>query len=81
MFGPVGIGINNPDPSVGLAINGDISFANKKFTTGTSAPASGAFNTGDICWNSNPLPSGYIGWVCLQPGEPGTWAPFGLIGQ
>ena len=81
MFGPVGIGINNPDPSVGLAVNGDISFANKKFTTGTAAPSVGAFNTGDICWNSNPLSSGYIGWVCLQPGEPGTWAPFGLIGQ
>lgn len=80
LFGTVGIGINNPDPSVDLAVKGDISFADKKFTTGTASPTVGAFNKGDICWNSNPLSSGYVGWICIQPGEPGTWAPFGLIG-
>ena len=80
VFGPMSVGINNPDPTVDLAVKGDISFADKKFTTGTSAPTTGSFNTGDICWNSNPLSASYVGWVCTQPGEPGTWLPFGLIG-
>lgn len=81
LFGPVGIGINNPDPAVDLAVKGGISFSDKKFITGAVVPTEGSFNKGDICWNSNPLPTGYIGWVCIQPGEPGTWLPFGLIGQ
>jgi len=80
VFGNMSIGINNPDPTVGLAVKGDISFADKKFTTGTTIPTEGIFNKGDICWNSNPMSTSYVGWICVTSGEPGTWAPFGLIG-
>jgi len=80
VFGPLSVGINNPDPTVDFSVKGDISFSDKKFTTGISAPTAGTFNKGDICWNSNPISSSYVGWICVQAGETGTWAPFGLIG-
>lgn len=81
VFGPLTVGINNPDPDVSLAVSGNISFADKKFITGTGAPTSGAYNRGDICWNSEPTPNSYIGWVCLVTGTPGEWLPFGAINR
>lgn len=79
IFGKLSVGISNPDTSVDLAVRGNISFANKRFLTGTNAPVAGAFSKGDICWNSNPGPHSYIGWVCVTEGTPGQWLPFGLI--
>lgn len=79
IFGPLSVGINNPDPTVDLAVKGNISFADKKFTTGTEAPVTGIATKGDICWNSNPAEFTYVGWVCVATGEPGTWLPFGAI--
>lgn len=81
VFGPLSVGINNPDPTVGLAVSGDIMFADKKFTAGDSAPADGQFNKGDICWNNNPQASSYVGWVCVVSGTPGQWLPFGAINR
>lgn len=79
VFGPLSVGINNPTNDVDLAVKGNISFADKKFVTGTGAPTSGSFVKGDICWNNNPGPNSYIGWVCVIEGTPGQWLPFGLI--
>lgn len=79
VFGPLAVGVNNPDPSVSLAVSGNISFANKKFMTGAEAPTSGLFLKGDICWNTDPKPNSYVGWVCVTEGTPGEWAPFGAI--
>jgi hypothetical protein len=79
VFGNLSIGIANPDPSLQFAVNGDISVAGKRFTNATAAPVSGSWNRGDICWNTEPLPSSYIGWTCIQSGAPGTWLGFGLI--
>lgn len=81
VFGPLSVGVNNPDPSLSLAVSGNISFANKKFITGLEAPSSGSFLKGDICWNTDPKPGSYIGWVCVTEGTPGEWAPFGAIGR
>ena len=81
LYGPVGVNVSNVDSDVDLTVKGHISFANKKFITGLSSPTEGTFNKGDICWNSNPQPDGYIGWVCIVSGGPGTWAPFGAIGR
>jgi hypothetical protein len=81
VFGQLSVGINNPDPTVGLAVSGDIMFADKKFTTGESSPTEGQFNKGDICWNSNPQASSYVGWVCVLSGTPGQWLPFGAINR
>jgi len=79
VFGPLSVGVNNPDPSLSLAVSGDISFANRKFFTGNSFPVSGSFVKGDICWNTEPRAGSAIGWVCIVDGTPGEWLPFGTI--
>ena len=81
VFGQLSVGINNPDPTVGLAVSGDVMFADKKFTTGNLSPPEGQFNKGDICWNNNPQASSYVGWVCVVSGTPGEWLPFGAINR
>jgi hypothetical protein len=79
VFGPLSVGVNNPDPTVNFSVNGDVSIGNKRFTNGTGAPAIGSYELGDICWNSNPVAANYIGWVCVSAGNPGQWLPFGEI--
>lgn len=81
VYGPLSVGVSNPDDSVDLAVKGDISFANKKFLTGNGAPTNGTFNKGDIVWNTHPIENSYIGWVCVVEGSPGEWLPFGIIGR
>lgn len=46
---------------------------------GSSAPASGTYLQGDIVWNTAPTAGGYVGWVCVSGGSPGTWKGFGAI--
>jgi hypothetical protein len=79
VFGPLSIGITNPDSNLQFAVNGDVSIGGKHFTNGTQAPNTGTWSQGDICWNTQPLPSSYIGWTCVQSGSPGTWLGFGMI--
>lgn len=45
----------------------------------SSVPASGTYKVGDIIFNSAPAASGFIGWVCVTAGTPGTWKTFGSI--
>lgn len=80
VHGKIGIGVNNIDSDVVLSTNGPVKFENKKFMNGTEIPSSGVFRQGDIVWNENTVPSGYIGWVCIRAGSPGEWRPFGQIG-
>lgn len=47
----------------------------------SAIPTSGNYVVGDIIFNSNPTNGGYIGWVCVSEGNPGTWYPFGKIGS
>ena len=79
VFGPLSVGINNPDPSVNFSVNGDVKLGGKKFTSYPGIPTSGSYEIGDICWNSEPKASSYIGWVCVVAGDPGHWLPFGAI--
>jgi Pectate lyase superfamily protein len=44
-----------------------------------SIPTSGTWIKGDIAYNTNPTPGGYVGWICTVSGTPGTWKGFGLI--
>jgi hypothetical protein len=80
VFGSVSIGITNPDPSVSLAVNGDVSFNNKRFMNGVGIPVTGSYVKGDIIWSENPVEDGYVGWVCIRSGAPGEWRPFGALG-
>lgn len=77
--GKLGVGVNNPD--VCFSTSGPIKFENKKFEVGREAPVNGIYGKGDIVWNSEPQPTGYVGWVCIRSGTPGIWKPFGVIGE
>jgi hypothetical protein len=79
VYGQLTVGVANPDPDVGLTVAGAVSFENKKFKVGNGSPTSGQHNKGDIVWNQDPKATDYIGWVCVTPGEPGYWLPFGAI--
>jgi hypothetical protein len=81
LFGKVSIGVNNPDPTMGLTVNGPVSFDNKKFINSNTMPSTGNFTKGDISWNTDPTLDGYVGWICITSGTPGTWAPFGAINR
>ena len=45
----------------------------------TIVPTDVVYEKGDIIWNSNPAPSGFIGFVCIESGTPGVWKSFGAI--
>jgi len=51
----------------------------KKYETGSAAPSSGTWAIGDVVFNSAPVTGGYIGWVCVTAGSPGTWEQFGYL--
>ncbi len=80
-YGQVSINITNPTPGVAFSVAGKVELDGKKFGNGTSAPTTGAWNKGDIVWNTNPQETSYIGWVCVMTGNPGEWKPFGYIGE
>lgn len=50
-----------------------------RHTAATTAPTMGQWARGDITWNSAPAALGYVGWVCVTAGTPGTWKGFGII--
>lgn len=77
--GSLGVGINNPPADASITTAQGIRFAGTKFETGTGAPDAGSYKKGDIVWNSDPKPTGYVGWICIKDGTPGIWKPFGQI--
>jgi hypothetical protein len=79
IYGQLTIGVASPQEDVALTVSGSVSFDNKKFETNTDIPTEGRYNKGDIVWNTDPKATDYIGWVCVVPGSPGAWLPFGEI--
>lgn len=47
--------------------------------TAAVAPTTGAHLLGERVYHSAPAASGFIGWVCVAAGTPGTWKTFGAI--
>lgn len=45
----------------------------------TAAPTVGTWKVGDKVYDTTPSASGFIGWVCVSAGTPGTWKTFGAI--
>lgn len=76
--GQVGI---NTTPDCDLTVAGQIKFSGKKFDVSDNIPTTGFYNKGDIVWNNNPKPTGYVGWICIREGTPGLWKTFGNISQ
>lgn len=65
-------------PLVGGLFYGD-PFNNYAHSYASAAPASGTWVRGDIVYSNTPSASGFIGWVCVASGTPGTWKTWGAI--
>ncbi len=44
-----------------------------------AAPVAGTYRAGDVVHNNAPTAGGFVGWVCVTAGTPGTWKTFGAI--
>lgn len=75
--GKLGINVNNPDADI--VTSGPVKFEGKKFEVGGGIPTTGVYNKGDIVWNTDPKPTGFVGWICIRDGSPGMWKQFGQI--
>ena len=74
--GKLGVNIT---PDCDVTIAGPVRFEGKKFEVGNDIPTTGSYRKGDIVWSDNPKPTGYVGWICVREGTPGSWKPFGQI--
>jgi hypothetical protein len=81
IHGRLGVGVSQVEEGVSISTSGPVKFENKKFMNGSDAPTSGTFRQGDIVWNENPVPTGYVGWICVREGTPGEWKPFAQIAR
>jgi hypothetical protein len=79
VFGKLGVGINNVPDDVDLSVSNSVEIAGHKIFYTDSMPSNGSYRQGDIAYNTNPQPTGYVGWVCTRDGTPGEWKTFGKI--
>ncbi|MEZ6017587.1 MAG: right-handed parallel beta-helix repeat-containing protein [Planctomycetota bacterium] len=64
---------------VGDASGGAANLVEPTFERSGSAPINGAGRRGDIALSESPRAGDFVGWVCVQSGDPGVWRPFGRI--
>lgn len=76
-YGKFSVGVKNPREQFEVANN--IRFAGKLMATGDEPPTAGTYAKGDVVWNTEVRPTGWVGWICVSPGAPGVWKPFGQI--
>jgi len=55
---------------------GDVSYT---IDYGSAAPTTGTYTRGSRRYASTPSAGGFVGWVCVSGGTPGTWKGFGAI--
>lgn len=79
VYGNLSVGVKNPDADVLFTVGGPVSIDGKKFIRSNRKPTAGVFRKGDICWNTDPKATDFIGWVCVREGSPGEWMAFGQI--
>jgi len=77
----VGVGVKNFATDADITTAGPVRFQDKKFEVDSNIPDNGSYKKGDVVWNSNPKPTGYVGWICVREGTPGEWKPFGQIAK
>lgn len=53
--------------------------SSSEFVPVSTPPTTGTWKLCDRIYNSAPTAAGYIGWVCITAGTPGTWKGFGII--
>lgn len=49
-------------------------------TWGATAPSSGTWARGDVCWNTGVTGGGSPGWICSAAGTSGTWKTLANVG-
>lgn len=76
--GKLGVNVNDVSDAA-FAVNGGMKLEGKKISYAGHAPTDGHCNIGDITFCRNPKSGGYVGWVCVESGNPGMWSPFGKI--
>lgn len=76
--GKLGVNVNDVSDAA-FAVNGGMKLEGKKISYAGHAPTDGHCNIGDITFCKNPKSGGYVGWVCVESGNPGMWSPFGKI--
>lgn len=79
VHGTLGVNVNSIDSRAQLHVGGALKFNDTLHLKGDRPPESGSFKQGDIVWNSEPKQHHFIGWVCIQSGNPGIWTGFGEI--
>jgi hypothetical protein len=75
----MGVNVGNIDPRASLHVGGALKFNDTLHLKGNRPPEGGGFKQGDIVWNSEPQQRHFVGWVCIQSGNPGIWTGFGEI--
>jgi len=71
--------VKNFENDCDLTVAGAIRFQNTKHECLSNIPNSGNYRKGDVVWNKDPKPTGFVGWVCVREGTPGEWKGFGQI--
>jgi hypothetical protein len=79
VHGKLGVSVNNVPDDVDLAVAGPVRMHGKKQEVGARMPTEGTYQRGDIVWHDEPTATGYVGWICVKEGTPGTWKAFGQI--
>jgi hypothetical protein len=77
--GKLGVNQDYVAEDVDLQVKGPVRIQGKKIEYNTAMPESGNYAKGDIVYNTEPTPGGFVGWICVQSGTPGTWKAFGRI--
>ena len=77
--GKLGVNVTYPGEDVDLAVAGPMRIQDKKIGVASELPTQGNYNQGDILYSTTPVPGGWLGWVCVQGGNPGDWKAFGKI--
>ena len=81
VYGQLGVGVSNVPTNIGIASADAIQVQGHKIEYASEVPNTGVYKKGDIVYNDNPQPTGYIGWVCIREGTPGEWKTFGAISK
>lgn len=81
IFGQSSLAIQNltSQPIISVQNNNVVGNDINVVVCSSAAPTTGTWKAGDITWNLNPSPSGFIGFTCVTAGTPGTWKTFGAI--
>jgi hypothetical protein len=56
-----------------------MSQGSKRIHYAPAAPTTGAWEVGDITFNTNAASGSNLGWVCTTAGTPGTWLTFAPV--